>query len=286
MQASRLFELRIRPLADEREAASVHKALAGFSPAGFAEETDADRGERCLIAWFDPATTLRDAVLDTLAKLGIDPGRMQWRELAATDWSLAWQEHWRAMPVGRRLWVRPSFREAAPEGRLDIVLDPGMAFGTGQHETTRLCLEAIERLIDANSIESMLDMGAGSGILAIAAGKLGMSHIVAIDNDPDAVDACRVNAGINGVAIEARLADTPPRARFDLVVANILVGPLIEMAPALAFCAGRWLVLSGILTEQEQAVAAAYEAEGLEIRATHRLGDWAALEMARPLNRS
>jgi len=198
------------------------------------------------------------------------------------DWATAWQENWRAMPVGRRLWVRPSFRAAAPAGRLDIVLDPGMAFGTGQHETTRLCLETIERIMDQSGAQTMLDMGAGSGILAIAALKLGCRRALAIDNAPEAVTACRENAAINDVSLEVRLADTPPAQRFDLVVANILAGPLIAMAAPLADCVGRHLVLSGLLESQADAVAGAYARAGLAPMERRQMGEWVALAFSVP----
>jgi ribosomal protein L11 methyltransferase len=159
------------------------------------------------------------------------------------------------------------------------VLDPGMAFGTGQHATTRLCLIAIERICEAAPPQSMLDMGAGSGLLAIAAGKLGARGIVAIDNDPVCVAACRTNAEINAVAMESRLGDTPPDRRFELVAANILAGPLIDMAPELARCIAGRLVLSGLLAEQAGAVTAAYTAEGLTHLRTDRLDEWASVEL-------
>ena len=198
-------------------------------------------------------------------------------KLLNDDWETAWQRDWHGMPIGKQLWVRPSFCEAAPEDRIDIVLDPGMAFGTGQHATTRLCLETIERVCQESPPDSMLDMGAGSGLLAIAAGKLGAKGIVAIDNDPISVEASRVNAEINGVELESLLGDTPPHQTFELVAANILAGPLIDMAPALARCVGKRLVLSGLLREQMEAVAAAYVAAGMKLDRSDTLDEWASL---------
>ena len=177
--------------------------------------------------------------------------------------------------------MRPSFREPPTDGRIDIVLDPGMAFGTGQHATTCLCLAAIERACAGSPPASLLDMGAGSGLLAIAAGKLGVQRIVAIDYDPISVEAAAVNAGINGVALESRLGDTPPAEVYALVVANILAGPLIDMARGLAACTGRRLILSGLLVEQVGAVKAAYEAENLSVDRVDHDGEWAAIELLR-----
>ncbi len=289
MQAPELIELKIGPLPLSAEPDTLAAILARFDPLGTASETDADSGETCMLAWFDAGrmdARLRAQLDQALRQAAANPAPMAWRKLASTDWSMAWQAHWQAQPVGRTLWVRPSFREAAPEGRIDIVLDPGMAFGTGQHETTRLCLEAIERALMPDNAagqppRTLLDMGAGSGILAIAALKLGVAQALAIDNDPDAIAACRKNAEINGVRLDARLDDAPPAARFDLVVANILAGPLIAMAPALAGCTEQQLTLSGILASQDEGVVAAYEAQGLRCERRDRLGEWIALTFRR-----
>jgi len=161
------------------------------------------------------------------------------------------------------------------------VLDPGMAFGTGQHATTCLCLRAIERACAGSPPASLLDMGAGSGLLAIAAGKLGVRHIVAIDYDPISVEAAAVNAGINDVELESRLGDTPPAEAYELVVANILAGPLIAMAKGLAACSGQRLVLSGLLQTQVDEVRAAYEAQGMSVDRIDSEGEWAAIELVR-----
>ncbi len=290
MQAPELMELRIGPLAQLHDPSVIGPALARFDPAGTANETIAETGEEFMLAWFDAASADDDArarIESALKETGLDAGMISWRALGDADWSMAWQAHWRAMPIGERLWVRPSFREAAPEGRIDIVLDPGMAFGTGQHETTRLCLEAIECAASGeNAPQTLLDMGAGSGILAIAAVKLGVSHALAIDNDANAVAACRRNAEINDVRLDARLDDTPPDEIFDLVVANILAGPLIDMAEALARTVGNRLILSGVLESQAADVAKAYEGCGLHADRQNQLGEWVSLEFCRETVRS
>ncbi|MES0372589.1 MAG: 50S ribosomal protein L11 methyltransferase, partial [Mariprofundaceae bacterium] len=200
-------------------------------------------------------------------------------KLLGDDWETAWQKNWHAMAVGKHLCVRPSFCEPLKGDYIDIVLDPGMAFGTGQHATTRLCMEAIERICEESLPESMLDMGAGSGLLAIAAGKLGATGIVAIDNDPISVEASKVNADINGVELESLLNDTPPNQTFDLVVANILAGPLIEMAPKLAKCVGKHLVLSGLLREQVESVSQAYVDSGMQVIRSDAQEEWASVEL-------
>ncbi len=247
---------------------------------GLSLESDFDSGVETHVAWFEVAEDeqLQRAQLSAAALLaGASSSQVQ-LNLLGDDWETAWQKNWHAMPVGKHLCVRPSFCEPLSGDYIDIVLDPGMAFGTGQHPTTKLCLEAIERVCHEAAPESMLDMGAGSGLLAIAAGKLGAKGIVAIDNDPISVEASRVNAGINGVTLESLLNDTPPDRTFDLVVANILAGPLIEMAPKLAKCVGSHLILSGLLREQVDAVSQAYISEGMKIIRTDALEEWASVE--------
>lgn len=145
-------------------------------------------------------------------------------------------------------------------------------------------MEAIERLFsdkagEEGAPESMLDMGAGSGLLAIAAGKLGATGIIAIDNDPISVEASKVNAAINGVELESLLDDAPPDQLFDLVVANILAGPLIEMAPKLAKCVGEHLVLSGLLKEQVESVSQAYIDAGMQVIRSDTQEEWASVEL-------
>lgn len=254
-----------------------------LAAAGSALETDADSGEAERIAWFacgEDRQRMRAEVAAAALLAGV-PAEVIRLKVLGDDWATAWQRDWHAMPVGQRLWVRPSFCELPGDDRLDIVLDPGMAFGTGQHATTRLCLEAIERICDEDMPASMLDMGAGSGLLAIAAAKLGVPEVLAVDNDAIAVEACRVNATVNRVAITSTLGDTPPAGPFDLVVANILAGPLIEMAPQLAACTGRYLVLSGLLQTQADAVGRAYEDQGLQMVRTDVDQEWAAMTFRR-----
>jgi ribosomal protein L11 methyltransferase len=275
MQEQNCLELRLDAgdIGEEAFAAAAMRLHA----LGTAEETDADSGARAYLAWF-PAEAGRADILAAMRDLGVqDP---QLSELGG-DWETAWQRDWQGKAVGERLWVRPSFREPPTDGRIDIVLDPGMAFGTGQHATTCLCLRAIERASAGTPPASLLDMGSGSGLLAIAAGKLGVRRIVAIDYDPISVEAAAVNAGINGVELESRLGDTPPDEVYDLVVANILAGPLITMAPGLAACTGTRLVLSGLLVTQVDEVKAAYEAAGLTVDRIDTDGEWAAIELVR-----
>ena len=247
---------------------------------GRATECRPDGTPRCFEAWFTPRPGVRERLIAATALLGLSPAQCS-LTLLDESWETAWQKHWQPQRIGTRLWVRPSFCPPAPAGMVDIELTPGMAFGTGTHATTQLCLAAVEQLCAQQRPQTMLDMGAGSGILSIAAAKLGVARPLAIDCDADSVAACSENAGINGVTIDSRLGDAPPAARYDLVVANILLQPLLAMAPQLAASVGRLLVLSGILREQVASLEAAYRAEGLVTEAIRHQEEWAALIMRR-----
>jgi ribosomal protein L11 methyltransferase len=182
------------------------------------------------------------------------------RPVKNQDWERAWLADWKSMRFGRRLWVCPSTAELPDDPDAVVVrLDPGLAFGTGTHPTTALCLQILESL--PVSGREVIDYGCGSGILGIAALKLGAAHVTAVDIDPQALLATRDNAGRNGVSpcIDVQGVDAPVRPAF-CVMANILAGPLIELAPQLtAACeAGGHLLLSGLLKTQAYAVKAAY----------------------------
>ena len=281
MQASKCIELKIRAEALSEEAFGL--LISPLDALGSAEETDIDSDTTVRIAWFDCApdeAVTKNRVLAAALQAGIEKEQITLNTLAQQDWETAWQKDWHGMPIGQNLWVRPSFCDKSTEGRTDIVLDPGMAFGTGTHPTTQLCLEAVERICADNPPATLLDMGAGSGILAIAALKLGAGSALAIDMEEESVEACLTNAAINGVALEAKLDDTPPAEQFDLVVANILAAPLVWMAKELAPCVTKRLVLSGLLVEHVDDVAAAYIAEGLTELRRDTQGDWASVEFS------
>ncbi|MDQ6952040.1 MAG: 50S ribosomal protein L11 methyltransferase [Mariprofundaceae bacterium] len=280
MQAITCLELRISGKAvDETRFLQLAESLQTL---GTSIETDYDSQQETHLAWFalDDAMGLEEQRA-RLAAGALLSGAMPEQvsiTLLGDDWETAWQKYWKAMPVGEKLWVRPSFCDAPTDGRVDIVLDPGMAFGTGTHPTTFLCLEAIESYCLQHIPESVLDMGAGSGLLAITAGKLGAKDIHAIDYDPISVEACGANAKINGIRLISTLGDIPPKRKFELVVANILSGPLLGMAESLTPCVGKHLILSGLLEGQVPLNIRTYETLGLTHIATHIMGDWAAVE--------
>jgi ribosomal protein L11 methyltransferase len=197
-----------------------------------------------------------------------------------TDWVRASQAEFAPIRVTERLWVVPTWHAAPDPAALNIVLDPGLAFGTGSHPTTRLCLRWLERHVTPGL--SVLDYGTGSGILAIAACKLGAGTVVGVDIDPAAVGAARANAALNRVGAQFREAAMPVPLVADLVVANILANPLALLAPALAAHTrpGGRIALAGLLEPQGAAVAAAY-APWFDLAVFGAEDGWIALEGVR-----
>lgn len=191
------------------------------------------------------------------------------RDVPDADWVRLTQSQFGPIQVGRRVWITPSWHEDdadlaqamqdAPQDGVRIRLDPGLAFGTGSHPTTHLCLEWLAEH-DHLPGATVLDYGCGSGILAIAARLLGAGDTTAVDIDEQAVQATRDNAAFNGVELQAMLPDALAPGQFQVVVANILSNPLKVLAPMLANRAqpGGWLVLSGVLERQAEEVIAAY----------------------------
>jgi len=200
-------------------------------------------------------------------------------EEIADDWAERWRSFHRPLVISGRLTVRPPW-EPPGETPLDVVVDPGQAFGTGAHATTRLCLEL---LLERPAAGGLVDLGSGSGVLAIVAAKLGWDPVIALDYDRAATAATQENALRNGVALDVRRFDlrheqVPPT---DLVVANVLAGPLVHWAAFQRELAPE-LILSGLLAGEADRVAEAYAARGLIERERRRNGDWAALALGAP----
>jgi ribosomal protein L11 methyltransferase len=205
-------------------------------------------------------------------------------EIPDEDWSQTWKAHFKPLWIGRRFLVSPTWEKIPrdPE-RLVILIDPGRAFGTGHHETTSLCLEWLENFLqlDCNSW-SLLDVGTGSGILAIGAALLGFGKVLGIDNDPEAIEVARENIAVNGLSEKIQLQCATPEevtGRFDVIISNIQSNPLIRMSEAIASKVsprGR-LALSGILIEQADEVRAEYEKKGLRPTGAKSAGEWILL---------
>ena len=197
------------------------------------------------------------------------------------DWVRLTQSQFEPIPIGARLLVTPSWHAvAADEPRLAIVLDPGLAFGTGSHPTTRLCLEWLDAHPPVGS--RVIDYGCGSGLLAIAAARLGAAEVEALDIDPQAVASTRDNAARNAATVQARVASSQAPAPADVVLANILSSPLKLLAPLLQDLVrpGGWLVLSGILERQADEVAASYTRVPLAVAGVR--DGWVCLAGRRP----
>jgi ribosomal protein L11 methyltransferase len=237
------------------------RLLAYFE--GALSEAQRDEVRRQLVAGFDGAVV----------------GGLVWGTIREEDWAETWKEHYDIERVGR-LVVRPAWREytAAPD-EVMISLDPGMAFGTGQHPTTRMCMQGIQDVMQPG--DYVLDLGSGSGILAIAAIAFGANSVLATDTEEQAVKASIENAALNGMqdrivvregSMEAVGADGP----FDLVLANINAAAVSALASAMAakMKPGAWLFAGGVIAEKEAGARTALEAAGLRIARVMREGDW------------
>ncbi len=222
----------------------------------------------------DP-TALAGRVQDSLRANGIEAGAVRPGEFEAIDWAAHWKRHFAPICFGA-IWVVPSWLAPPETAGAVLWIDPSMAFGTGLHATTALCLERIGEL---SPVGSLLDVGTGTGILALGALRLGTRRAVGVDNDPDALTVARENAVKNALSLE--LIDELPDERFDLVVANILAGPLIELAPEIAsrVAPGGRLLLSGVLGSQAEEVSGAYEREGLALEAIVHRDEWVRIDL-------
>lgn len=218
--------------------------------------------ERVLLTALFDADASQKRIRDVL---GVHAQAARIEPLMERAWERVWMDDFRPMRFGKRLWVCPTTADPPAPDALTLRLDPGLAFGTGTHPTTALCLRWLERTVAPG--ERIVDYGCGSGVLAVAALLLGAGECTGVDNDPQALRASAENAARNGVGerLVLRSANEPPPQATDGVVANILAGTLVELAPLLtnAVKPGGWLALSGILEGQvddvEQAYAAAFE---------------------------
>lgn len=197
-------------------------------------------------------------------------------QLEDKDWEREWMENFHPIQFGEKLWICPSWREVPDPSAVNVMLDPGLAFGTGTHPTTSLCLRWLDGLEVSN--KTVVDFGCGSGILGIAALKLGAEHVHGIDIDPQALLASKDNAGRNGVEdkISVYLPKDQPNLQADIVLANILAGPLRELRNVITeYCVtGGYLVLSGILATQADEINTLY-AQDFDMEPNAVEGEWA-----------
>lgn len=208
------------------------------------------------------------------------------------DWSTSWKDHFKPLRIGNRLVIKPTW-ESFPATGDDIILelDPGMAFGTGTHPTTMLCLSILERILSGRNTESgsklkknssVLDVGTGSGILSIAAALLGAESVTAIDIDPDAIRVAMDNCTLNRVSAMVAASDTPLHlisGSFDIILANILAEELVRLAPELVqrISPDGFLILSGILSEKEELVVNGFSNYDVTLTEIAREGEWSCI---------
>jgi ribosomal protein L11 methyltransferase len=304
--------------ADIEAVEAVSEILTRFAPGGTSVEPGfrlSDEGlgaiidpsrpaiVRAYLPGLDPAAVeaaIAEATtaLGHLQAFGLRPiGDLQTRLVREEDWAEAWKSHFPVLRIGRRLVIRPTWRRHRRQpGDVVLSLDPGMAFGTGLHPTTRLCLAALETLADEGLLARgsapdgtarVIDVGCGSGILAIAAAKLGAGELLGVDTDPIAVEATAANARLNRLTgplldrIRVRRGSLPSgEGPFDLVLANLIASLLVELVGLLRdeLAPGGRILASGIFRDREGDVRAAFEAAGLRLGRRWVEEDWVALE--------
>jgi ribosomal protein L11 methyltransferase len=309
--------LELAVAADIEAVEAVSEILARVAPGGASVEpafelTDEGLGARvdptkpaivrAYVPARDAAASARSVAIATealghLQAFGLRPiGELTTRIVHESDWAEAWKAHFPVLRIGRRLVIKPTWRRhrRQPED-IVLALDPGMAFGTGLHPTTRLCLAGVESIGDRGLLAGarVLDVGCGSGILAIAAAKLGAADVLGVDTDPIAIEATEANAKRNvvggggsgaGSVVRARVGSLPSgEPSFDVVLANLIASLLVTLAAPLRdeLRPGGLLLASGIFVDREADVRAAFDAVRLAVTARSEEGEWVALEAVR-----
>ncbi|MCY3977246.1 MAG: 50S ribosomal protein L11 methyltransferase [Chloroflexi bacterium] len=302
---SRWIEVSLR--ADGESAEAIADVLARFGHQGVSieqvgippdtwDETEVPPPQQLMLrAYFPHDDQLETTKQELEAALGYmrlmyPMPSPDYRALNAEDWAEAWKAHYQPVRIGKRLLIRPQWIAIEPAADdIEVALDPGMAFGTGTHPTTQLCLEALERLLEP--AQDVIDLGSGSGILAIAAAKLGARKALALDIDPIAVEATAANAKANGVsgkviAEQGSLDIVLGSARrFDLAVVNILARIILQLAEQRLgeiVKPGGTVICSGIIDTQLVEVEEALRLCGLQPYARRQQGDWVLVEATRP----
>ncbi len=245
------------------------------------------------IALEDGATQKLRAIEALLADMGVGKSAITLKNIEDQDWVARSRGHFKGEAYGEKLWVKPPWDEnEIPEGRVELILEPGLAFGTGRHPSTRLALLAIERQFARKPPERMVDLGCGSGILGVAALLYGANHVTGFDLDPKAVEETIALAERNGVGDHMTALGTTltPGAlgewwgRVDFIAANIFLDALRELAPLIhgTLATGGRAVLSGIGFEGAETLARIYEEAGFRVENTNRIEEWASIEAIKP----
>ena len=290
MKPAALWQLSVATTPEAEEAVSeLLGRLLGAPASSYADVLQGGRVVSVFLARRPkprPQMVAVRAALARLADCGLGLGRptVSVRKLAPQDWAESWKRHFKPLVIGTRLLVKPSWSRRAPRrGQAVVVLDPGLSFGTGQHPTTAFCLRQVADFRQLGQAQSLLDIGTGSGILAIAAVKLGYAPVEAFDLDPDAVRVAAENAQANGVrdAMVIEQCDVTrlpgrPRKKFDLVCANLLGNLLVAArVPITARVApGGRLVLAGILRREFDELQGSYAAAGWRLVAARAQKEW------------
>lgn len=240
-----------------------------------------EKGEALIIAYFERRDDAQAAQTE-LAE-SVPTARFALEEVVERDWSTEWRNQIRSVQVGR-LWVGPPWEKPnAPADKVCLFIEPKMAFGTGDHPTTSLCLAAVDDFMATHPGADVLDVGTGTGVLAFAAKKLGANRVVGTDNDPVAVQLakeCAEENGLTGVELSTKTLHGVD-GQFDLVLANILANTLVELAPLIAPKVKQRLVLAGTLVPQEAEVTAAFVKQGLKPAGTVVQGEWIRIDLER-----
>ena len=291
---SQWVQLRIKAQAHQVEAAE--NALLALGAVSVTLQDDADQPilepelgttpiwDNTLIIGLFTADTDTEQTLEQFPLMfAVEGGQgqpdLKWEQVEDKDWVRAWMDSYKPMQFGERLWICPSWCKPPQPDATNLMLDPGLAFGTGTHPTTALCLQYLDQAVEGD--ELVMDYGCGSGILGMAALLLGSSKMIGVDIDPQALIATRDNADRNGLGHElfdVYLPQDTPAVKADMTVANILAGPLQQLAPTLAELtrSGGKLALSGLLAHQADEVIATYS-EWFVMNAPKQMEDWVML---------
>lgn len=273
-----LFELGALSVSIEDAQAGTEAEQPIFGEPG--EPVDVVWNDSNVVALFDVDSDIAAILGQVAEQTGIDVSRNKVEQVAEQDWVRLTQAQFDPIQISERLWITPTWHQPPNPQAINLQLDPGLAFGTGSHPTTRLCLRWLDTHLRGG--ETLLDYGCGSGILAIAAVKLGAGQTTGIDIDPQAIVASKQNAEQNNVAADFRLPDSMLNQQFDVVVANILTNPLKVLAPLLAGAtrSGGRIALSGVLQEQAEEVMAIYQ-QWFELAPTVFDEGWACISGTR-----